>query len=47
MADVVKMVVIDGVRYREEDAPQIEAKQVQPKNKSRSSASKADSASEK
>lgn len=36
MAREVKMVVVDGVRYREEDAPKTEAKATEPRNKSRS-----------
>jgi hypothetical protein len=43
MADAVKMVVVDGVRYREEDAPK--TKQAEPKNKSRKPADKAGPAS--
>lgn len=42
MADDVTMVVVDGVRYRPEDAPkkaetvdQVDAKQATPANKSR------------
>lgn len=44
MADV-KMVTVDGVRYREEDAP--ETKQVEPKNKARKPANKSADESEK
>lgn len=41
MADAVKMVVVDGIRYRPEDAPKrepkdaAEAKSRTPKNKAR------------
>ena len=37
----VKMVVVDGVRYREEDAPKTETKATEPKNKSRKPSNKA------
>lgn len=46
MADV-KMVVVNGVRYREEDAPKVETKQAEPKNKSRKPGDKSDAGSEK
>lgn len=42
MADV-KMVVVDGVRYREEDAPKVETKATEPKNKSRTPKNKSGS----
>ena len=42
------MVVVDGVRYRPEDAPKRGGeKAAEPKNKARKPANKADSASEK
>lgn len=48
MADAVKMVVVDGVRYRPEDAPkqQTEVKAVEPKNKSRKPANKSAAAAD-
>lgn len=47
MTDRVEMVVVDGVRYREEDAPKVEHKATEPKNKSRKPADKAGPASDK
>lgn len=44
MADA-KMVVVDGVRYREEDAPKVESKATEPKNKARKPANKSASGS--
>jgi hypothetical protein len=44
MADDVKMVVVDGVRYRPEDAPkqkaEVEAKAKTPANKARTASNK-------
>ena len=45
MADGVKMVVVDGIRYRPEDAPnaakdEADAKQAKPANKSRTVSNK-------
>lgn len=40
MADEVEMVVVDGVRYRPEDAPKkTEAKKAEPQNKARKTVS--------
>ena len=49
MARIVKMVVVNGVRYREEDAPEAttSTKQAEPKNKSRKPGDKSDAGSEK
>lgn len=47
MADAVKMVVVNGVRYRPEDAPKVEEKAAEPKNKSRKPTNKSASVSEK
>ena len=44
MADAVKMVVVNGVRYRPEDAPEKEAPEEKaapaPKNKARTASTK-------
>lgn len=50
MADAVKMVAVNGVRYRPEDAPSKASdgeKAAEPKNKSRKPANKSAPASEK
>lgn len=49
MSDAVEMVVVNGIRYRPEDAPKRDAeeKAAEPKNKSRKPANKAADASEK